>query len=475
MNIVVCGGGTAGWLAAYIIGRSQRNVHKITVIESSAIGIIGAGEGSTGILYDLLSSAYFDSGVDISDFMEKTDSTRKVGIRHVNWTGDGTSYFAPLDGSPTSTNSPDVIFHYVMSRYGKQKMHLASPIGQAFEQQRVLPYGGAFHFDGHKVGAFFKSICEKDGATHIDAKIEDVVLDSTGAIASVILDDNRTVDGDFFIDCTGFARVLMNKLEVKWKSYADHLPVNRAMPFIVDYESKDSYVEPVTTATTLSSGWVWNIPLSTRIGSGYVYNKDLISDDQAKLEVEKLVGKEITPIKIINFTSGRSEELWKKNCLALGLSAAFSEPLEATSIHSTIMQLLIFAGDYLTPTPETTNLDINRKLYNEQTTGMYDDLCDFLIMHYKGGRSDTEFWKHVSSDKTNTAFVTDTLERCKTRTPSLLHYSDRIGAFSQGWTWILAGTNKITPEMSKEELDTFSIFSKAADYYQRFSLEFTRG
>jgi hypothetical protein len=473
MNIVICGGGTAGWLAAYIIAKAQPKIHKITVIESSSIGIIGAGEGSTGIIYDLLSGAYFDSGVDIDDFMRSTDATRKVGIRHVNWTGDNTSYFAPLDGSPTANTSPDVIFHYVMAKYGKEKMHLASPIGQAFDVRELLPYGGAFHFDGHKVGLFFKRVCEKDGVRHIDAKIENVLLNDEGFLASVVLEDGSLIEGDFFIDCTGFARVLMSKLGVGWKSYAKHLPVNRAMPFILDYDREKS-VEPLTTATALSSGWAWEIPLSTRIGSGYVYNSDLISDDDAKLEVEKLVGKEISPIKIINFVSGRSEELWAKNCLALGLSAAFSEPLEATSIHSTIMQLLVFTGDYLTISTETTITEINRRIYNRQLTAMYDDFCDFLLVHYKGGRDDSQFWKYMNSEETNTQFVTETLERVKTRTPSLLHYSDRIGAFSQGWTWILAGINKITPEMSKEELNRFSMDLKASEYYSKFSGEFTR-
>jgi len=473
MKIVVCGGGTAGWLAAYIISKSQPGIHDITVIESSSIGIIGAGEGSTGILYDLLSGAYFDSGVDINDFMDRTDATRKMGIRHVNWTGDGTSYFAPLDGSPTSSNSPDALFHYVLHKYGKDKMHLASPIGQAFEMQQLLPYGGAFHFDGHKVGAFFKEVCEKDGVKHIDSKIKDVELLEDGSIKSVLIEDGVRVSGDFFIDCTGFARVLMSKLDVGWKSYAKHLPVNRAMPFILQYEDGKE-VEPVTTATALSSGWMWNIPLSTRIGAGYVYNSDLISDEEAKAEIENFVGKEIEPIKFINFTSGRSEELWNKNCLAVGLSAAFSEPLEATSIHSTIMQLLVFTGDYLSDSLEATNTETNKKIYNRQLTRMYDDFCDFLVAHYKGGRSDTDFWKYVGSDETNTSFVEETLEKCKTRPPSLLHYSDHIGAFSQGWSWVLAGLGKITPELSKKELDTFSLYDKASRYYSKFSSEFTR-
>lgn len=473
MNIVVCGGGTAGWLAAYIISKVQPGLHKITVIESSVIGIIGAGEGSTGILYDLLAGSYFDTGIDLNDFTIRTDATRKMGIRHANWTGDSTSYFAPLDGSPTSKNSPDSLFHHVMATYGKEKMHLASPIGQAFDEHAMLEYGGAFHFDGHKVGVFFREQCEKDGTRCIDAKIEEVLLNEQGEIASVLLDSKETITGDFFIDCTGFAKVLMSKLDVGWKSYEKYLPVNRAMPFIMDYDEKRE-LEPVTTATALSTGWVWDIPLATRIGAGYVYNSSLISDDDAKKEVEGFVGREIEPIKIINFTSGRSEELWVKNCLALGLSAAFSEPLEATSIHSTIMQLLIFTGDFLSPSFENTNTENNRVLYNRKLTGMYDDFCDFLNVHYKGGRTDSEFWKYMGSEESSTEFVIETLEKCKTRPPSLLHYSDLIGAFSQGWSWVLAGLNIIDRDMSKKELEMFSLTNKASSYYSEFKSQLTR-
>ena len=199
MNIVVVGGGTAGWLAAYIISKMQPSLHNITVVESSSIGIIGTGEVSTGLMYDLLSGKYFSSGTDLQTFIDNTDSTRKMGIKHVNWKGEGTSYFAPLDGSPSQTVSPDYIFNYVLSEYGKARMHLASPIGQAYDLGMDIPYGGALHFDGAKVGAYLKTLSLSTYVKTIDAVVKDVKISSNGTIESVTLDNNQEIFGDFFI------------------------------------------------------------------------------------------------------------------------------------------------------------------------------------------------------------------------------------------------------------------------------------
>jgi hypothetical protein len=182
MNIVIVGGGTAGWLAAYIIAKSQPNKHKIIVIESSKIGVIGAGEVSTGLFYDILMGKYFDPGTTLEDFAANTDCTRKMGIRHVNWKGDGTSYFAPVDGSPTQTMSPDIIFNYVLSKFGSEKIHLASYIGQSYEIERMPPYGGALHFDGNKVGKYLKSLVIGDFVSCIDSIVKKVNINSSGNI-----------------------------------------------------------------------------------------------------------------------------------------------------------------------------------------------------------------------------------------------------------------------------------------------------
>lgn len=474
MNIVVCGGGTAGWLAAYIIQESQPHVHKVHVIESSTVGIIGAGEGSTGILWDIVRGTFFGRSNSIDDFMARTDATPKLGIRHTNWAKTYNSYFAPLDGSPTRSFSPDVTFNHVLSEYGNEKVYLSSYIGQHFEKNKMPSGGFGFHFDAHKVGKYFKELLEADNlVTSTDALIVDVNVDSSGNIESVTLDNGDVVEGDFFIDCTGFARVLMKKLGVGWHSYKQYLPVDRAMPFILPYtkEQKNEGVEPVTIAHALSSGWMWNIPLQTRIGAGYVYCSDFISEDEAQREVELLLGREIEPIRHIKFDSGRSDVLWKNNCLATGLAGAFSEPLEATSIHSTIMQLLVFCLEYLTPNKQTTLDDSSINGYNRVITRLYDDYCDFINLHYQGGKDTSEFWKEMQKDERKTEFVKEVIAHSKNRIPSSLQYSGQWGSSSHLWNWILAGLHLIKPETAKEELDTFGKDRAAALAYKHFQAE----
>jgi len=473
MNIVVCGGGTAGWLAAYIISNTQLKKHNITVVESSSIGIIGAGEGSTGLLFDIVTGYIWGRNDSLDDFFEKTDSTIKMGIKHTNWGSDAkSSYFAPLDSSASIQSSPDTTFNYVISKYGNKKAYLSSHIGQSYDRKRMPSGGHGFHFDAVKVGNFFKEKLLKDNlVTHIDSLIKDVKVNSNGTIESIVLDNNQTISGDFFIDCTGFARVLMNKLGVGWKSYSKNLTADRAMPFIVEYDPLSTeIVEPLTTSTALSSGWLWDIPLTTRKGCGYVYNSNFLSEDEAQKEVETFLGKKIQPIRHLKFDSGRLDQLWSGNCLATGLAGAFSEPLEATSIHSTILQLLIFAKEYLDVTVEKTATEVNIKTYNKIITDVYDEYRDFIVLHYLGGRDDSEFWKYIKTGEVITPFVADTIERCKTQVPSAIHYANsRWGSSSHLWNWILSGLDFIDPKIAKQTLEKHNLYGSAEVEYKLFA------
>lgn len=454
MNIVIAGGGTAGWLAALFFIKAQSGKHKVTLIESSQIGIIGAGEGSTGSMFDLLSNSWFDTGCTIQEFMDETDSTIKLGIRHKNWRGDGTSYYAPLDGSPTSGANPDVEFLKHLHKYGPDKMYRASKIGRAFEEKRI-PHGHAFHFDAHKIGQYFKKKLA-DNVTVIDGKILNVVLNEHALITKLQLEDGRFIEGDFFVDATGFSRKLMETLQVRWRPYILNLPVDRAMPFILPYDEGQE-VEPVTVAHALSSGWMWQIPTKSRIGCGYVYNSSCLAQWEAQEEVERVLGRPIEPIKFISFESGRSERLWEGNCLAIGLSSAFAEPLEATSIHTTIMQLLYFTFEFLSDSVQGTVSENNRQLYNRKMTKMYDDILDFLVIHYQGGRTDSEFWRWIDGGNTRTTFASEVLEKCKHKIPGVLNFDYYYGCIGAPlWNWVLAGIGRITPEQAKKELELYN-------------------
>lgn len=474
MDIVIAGGGTAGWISAYIIEEAQPRKHNITVIESSSIGIIGAGEGSTGVLYDLVSGYFFGRPDEqaVSDFLQETDSTPKFGIYHKNWSQKADKgYFAPLDDSATQNKPNDVIFNHVLANYGPEKAHLASYMGQSYESDKFPNASGGFHFNAHKVGQYFKKRLEyKKNITVIDSVIKHVELSDTNEISSLHLENSQVIEGDLFFDCTGFSRVLMSKLDNPWVPYSDNLIADRAMPFTLDYdnESKKS-TKPYTTAHSLSSGWMWDIPLQNRRGCGYVYSSAFISESKAQEEIESYLGRPIEPIKHLRFTAGRSNKVWVKNCIASGLSAVFMEPLEATSIHTTIIQMLDFAMDYLSVDKEKTVNEANSKLFNNKYETFNDLIRDFLVLHYQGGKTTSEFWKYLSTGVTKTPFVEEILERSKYKPISYLQFEHKRGASVSLWNWVAAGLGFLSPEVSKQELKDYLKKEYASTEYQQFS------
>jgi tryptophan halogenase len=461
MKIVILGGGTAGWLAAYAIAKALHHAHEITVVESSQIGIIGAGEGTTGLFSEFLKGTWFPTDdIDIAEFVKETNATVKLGINHFNWKGDNTGYFAPIGLPPTAMRVPDTIFLHTLL-LNKNKLHLAAPEG-FFHEFGIRPEYGVFQFDAFKVGEYFKRICTKHPkTTYIDATISTVNLSEDGSISSLVTDSSETISGDFFIDCSGLRRVLMNKLNVGWHSYKKNLPVNAALPFQLPIE--ENY-QQMTTAHALKNGWMWRIPTRERYGCGYVYDDTQITAEQAQQEVEETLGHSIDPIRNIKFESGRSEVLWKKNCLALGLAAAFAEPLEATSIHTTVAQLISFIFEYLQDTREMTVIESRIKNYNNLMSKLYDDTKDFLVLHYMGGRTDSEFWKSITNKETTTDRVEEMLEMCqKGMIPSAYTFGHGtlgiIGNVLHNWT--LAGLDKIGPEHARNHLIKFNSLEQA--------------
>jgi hypothetical protein len=449
MKITIVGGGTAGWIAALSIAKAQPGMHDITVIESKKIGIIGAGEGSTGIFVDFISGSFFPTGIDVGDFIEKTNSTLKYGIKHVNWRGDGTSYFAPLDGSRTSHMSPDVELCKSIIN-DKSRASVNTKLGHAYENNYIPEVGAALHFDAFKVGEYLSTVAIAAGVKHIDAEIFGVRTDNAGTEILSLIDKNGSIhEADFFIDCTGFGRSLCGALDMSWHSYSDNLPVNSAIAF---QKPLDETVEPLTTAIAMDAGWVWKIPTSERFGMGYVYSDKFISD----LEAEKEIEKKFDNPKILRrfkFSSGRSSIFWKGNCLTLGLSSVFLEPLEATSIHTTIIQTLLFVMEHLQPTKERTVNQHRINEYNKIIIDLHDKTRDFLVMHYLGGRQDTEFWKYMNSGAPNTSMVNLVEDVCRDSMISNLTINPINGSPAASlWNWILLGLGKITEKNAESVL-----------------------
>jgi glycine/D-amino acid oxidase-like deaminating enzyme len=399
-KIVIVGGGTAGWLAALMLGDSAKRADApcdITVIESSKIGTIGVGEGTTAVFRQMLQHFKLDEMA----FLRETGATIKFGIRHRDWRHVGHSYDGPIDDphQVAGTGHGAFLDQYQVSQgEGVSETHLfqhlmrRSKSPYAMKNGKVIPVGPfqhAYHFDQALAGQFLRRAAS--GVTIIDDQVTEVVRDGeSGDISAIKLEGGADIRADLFIDCTGFRRALISKMGAQWISYSDVLPVNRAMPFWIDIKDGEE-IDPVTLAWAQSSGWLWKIPTQERYGCGYVYSDAHLTPDQAKAEIEAKLGQEIHPRNDIKIDAGRLDKVWINNCVAIGLASSFLEPLEATSIHGTIVQLMLLTGLLRDATERS------RLAYNGTVAGQVDDFRDFIRLHYVTMRRDSPFWNDVAA------------------------------------------------------------------------------
>jgi len=480
MKVVIVGGGTAGWLAALFFSRIVPNVHDITVVDSSKLGIIGAGEGSTGLLNGIIANQVADFGCDEQEFFRETNSTLKLGIRYNDWRYKGSTYVQPIDGSYTANNLPDTHFLFSLIKDGKfkGKIHTMTPLGFLLEEKKSTFFKDginniglhAYHFDAHLVGQYFKKISLKNNVKHIDDEVIDINIDNE-FIKSITLSSGQSITGDLFVDASGFSQIFVKKIGIKWISYQKYLPVNTALPFQIPYK-EDEIIEPSTLALAQSSGWMWRIPVKDRYGAGYVFSDNFITVDQAQEEIERSLGHKIEPMRTIKFDSGRVEKFWHKNCLAIGLSSAFLEPLEATSIHTTIIQLWVFVKEYLRKTFNETYNQASENFYNKRMSRMLENIRDFLIAHYRTGRSDSEFWKYVNSDEALSDYTKDIIELCKIRSPRANDFDQYFGSLDWTlWSHILVGTGNLTEQIANQDITWFNQFREGLNSHSKHEFE----
>lgn len=445
-HIAITGGGTAGWLSALMLrdwARRQGHDLRLTVIESSKIGTIGVGEGTTAVFRQMLMAL----GLDETDFLRETGATIKYGIRHRDWRRLGHHYDGPIDDTAAvagkgldtyavAAGKPISDVHLFTHLMAKNRAPWADRGGR---RVAAGPYHHAFHFDQALAGVFLKRHA-KDVEV-IDDQVLGVEKDA-GQITALVLESGQRIAADFFIDCSGFARKVIGALGADWQSYSDALPVNRAMPFWIDLKPGQD-IAPLTHAWAQGSGWMWQIPTQERIGCGYVYSDAHTTPDQAKAEIEAALGHKIEPRNDIKIDAGRLAEAWTGNCVALGLASSFLEPLEATSIHGTIVQLMLLVE--LIDNPE------GARLYNGAVAQQVDDFRDFIRMHYVSERRDTAFWRDVADS--HPAQVTDRLSAWAGRIPERSDFA----AFPMGlphveeqlYTPVLDGLGLLSRDVAK--------------------------
>jgi tryptophan halogenase len=384
-KIAVVGGGTAGLISALILKKRFPN-KTIDVIHSSKLGIIGVGEGSTEHWRQFMEFL----GIDQFEMLRRTDGSLKMGIMFQDWADK--PYMHSLQSTFDGKAGQHPIVYSNLIARGVDPLELVSQssvnslIGQDYLTDSKKFYANQFHFNTHKLNEYLLELCVSSGIDIIDDVVNDVTLDDNGNVKSVT--GEKEYKYDFYIDSTGFKRIIIGKLGAKWISHAKYLKMKSAIVFPLPEEPS---IPMWTLAKAMDYGWLFRIPVYDRFGNGYIFDSDYITADQAKDEVERYFGKKIEVAKTITFDPGALDKVWIKNCVAIGLSASFVEPLEASSIGTSIQQVFLLMH-------RLENYDdAVIESYNKSCNDILINIRDFIVTHYLTNKTNTQFWKDVSS------------------------------------------------------------------------------
>jgi tryptophan 7-halogenase len=397
-RIVIVGGGSAGWMTAAALANTTRGGCRIDLIESSAIGTVGVGEATIPPI------RYFNRqlGLDENAFIAAARGTFKLGIAFVDWVRPGHRYFHPFGRIGDDFDSVSLHQYWLRERAGGSAVPL-----EEYAMAWVLARNGrfgrpltdpamvlssfdyAYHFDAALYGQYLREYSQKRGVRRIDGKVVDVTLrGEDGFIEALKLEGGERIEGDLFIDCSGFRGLLIAAgLKVGYESWQRWLPCDRALAVGCELGEE---LPPYTSATARPAGWQWRIPLQHRMGNGHVYCSEHMSDEEATaILLANLTGEPLGEPRPVRFTAGVRRQFWSRNCIAIGLAAGFLEPLESTSIHlvqSAITRLLAMFPDR----------DCNPLLaqeFNRATRLEYEGIRDFLILHYHAQQRPEPLWR----------------------------------------------------------------------------------
>jgi tryptophan halogenase len=463
-NIVILGGGTAGWMSAAFLQKALGNATKrpirITLVESPDIGILGVGEATIPSLVRTLAA------LDIPEWrlIKETDATFKNGIKFVNWGGlpgtETAGHFYHQFEQPPVLNGYNVMTHWLALRDAGLKL---APFGEAVNYQTALcdanlspkqfasrPYEApvpyAYHFDAVKFGRLLREVAIERGVRRIEDTIVGVERAETGDMRALMTATGNRVEGDLFIDCSGFhARLIEQELGEPFRGYSDKLLCDRAIACQVPYEDEGFDPRSYTTCTAQSAGWTWEIDLWSRRGTGYVYSSQFISDEDAQRELLAHIGP--TPAKLsprkIEMRIGRRDRFWVNNCVAIGLSGGFLEPLESTGIHLIELGLTLLV-DHLGEGPARAPLSAR---YNKVMRDTYDHVADFIMLHYVlNGRRGQLFWDHCREKMVLPESLREKLEIWSYRAPITTDIEAPVRVFDAfSYMAIMAGLHVFPP------------------------------
>jgi tryptophan halogenase len=467
-KISIIGGGTAGWMSAAYLKSIYGDLVDISVIYDHDCPSIGVGESTTPIFVNFLQQI----NISIDHLIKEVGSTIKLGIKFKNWTNDENHFWHPFnfgnfDADITDSN---VLSAYETSFEKNQNADCYSP---EYMDSGLVPFDAdlnilsniALHIDGVLFSKFLKEKF-KTKVTVIDDIVNEVIIDDS-KISSIILKSGKNICADLYIDCTGLSKLLISKVSNTWKDFDEFPLMNRSIT--IQAKGNVDFSQTYTLAEAHKFGWLWKIPLQERIGIGYNYNSNYLSDDEAKNQFlnilkEKNIGCE-SDLKVIDYFPGYFEESWKSNVLSIGLSSGFIEPLEATSIHMICNQLMHFVR-------HNTFLEseFSKNVYNKKMSKMYEQTLEFIILHYCGGRNDSPFWKDLIA-KIPTQ-LQSFINKCKnsyiTASDVLIDF-DRIQGSSifglTGYTRIMEGLKILNKDGAKYFLDLSGLEGVGKDIF----------
>jgi tryptophan halogenase len=479
-RVVILGGGTAGWMAAAgLVRRLPRETYSITLIESDEIGTVGVGEATLPHIKQFNDMLGFDE----ADFMRATRATFKVGIEFCDWDRPGERYIHPFGAFGEPWGGVEFQNHWLrLSRAGREtapfqacSLAVATARVNAFALPDEDPksirstYSYAYHFDSGRYAAFLRDWAMRRGVARIEGKMAAVKRDSrTGAILSLSMQSGEQIDGDLFVDCSGFRSLLLGgEFGVGWEDWRPWLPCDSALAIPCDHGG-EAGITPYTRSTARMIGWQWRIPLQHRIGNGYIFSSEFGTVDEARdALLANLDGPPQSDPRLLRFMPGRRTCAWVDNCVAIGLASGFLEPLESTSIF--LIQAAVADLIDLMPAPRKGE-PVDPRLaaeFNRLSNMQYERIRDFLILHYAANRREGEpLWDYLRAMPLPDSLANKmALFRARALAPEY-----QYGLFSRdSWLSVLFGQG-LTPQGYDPLADSFDlnqVETRCADFVAR--------
>ena len=413
-KITIVGSGTAGLISSLILKKAFPLI-EINIVYSSKIGIIGVGEGSTEHWRTFMEMCE----LPVVEVLNETAGTHKNGIRFENWTNHTPDYFHSVSAAQRLSYFETYTLYNGLVAQGKTLTENIGPRSMIENKVSAAnPHGlvNQFHFDTFKLNNYLTRIATERGVVFIDKDVIDVSFNNTtGDIESVLLDDKTRIASDFWVDASGMKRILISRMKKQeWSSFSEYLQMDSAIAFPTASDPSGE-IRPYTRARAMSSGWVWEIPTQERRGNGYVYSSRHCTETQAIDEVSKLLGFQVEPAKSIKFDPGHLEEMWIKNCVAIGLASAFVEPIEATSIGGTIQQVRCLVQNLQSYKPGCVSIQKN---FNKKMNRMMENILAMISLHYISDRTDSPMWLAQKQEMKIPEYLQELLDLWQERSPS---------------------------------------------------------